>query len=430
MLVLSLMASNGCPPALLLYKEQGISRPFQDLQHLMPTLGSRQEITRSSILTLMPNEQDDPFQYASALHEYKEFVKMRSLRRMPLPFDVQEMHADRILFGYGIDEQWTKHKQMLQYLVSGSSGMKEDYLDPAILPQFMVLPALPSDMHLHHVPSTEFEFYGEKGSLLHLNGNYYDQEIDGDLVHDLPPNMSFQSDGQPSFVGTMTDMKDLISVLEEFSLRKDSARWRTQKVLVPHFRWNDAIELQDHVYTSSLKLKAVTAAPLKSPEKVKLKPAPKRKNRKATKERDRYRTNSVHACESLLSLMMDKNRNGKSVMDSLKKSGPELPQLLTQFSASIAGTGLAVIFSVLYKVACGSIHFSTANLLTSGFAVGLFWVSWAVNKLRDTTIYIRKNSAKLGFKEEEEMVLRVDKSVKDIFFRAAASMVVLMLRFA
>jgi len=166
-----------------------------------------------------------------------------------------------------------------------------------------------------------------------------------------------------------------------------------------------------------------------SPEKAKPKTSPNRKKKKAARERDLYKNNSLHACESLLSIMLDKKRNGKSVLGSLKKSGPELPQLLTQFSASIAGTGLAVIFSVLYKLASGSVPLCTSIVLTSGFGVALLWLSLAVNKLRSTIIYINKNSTKLGF-EEEEVMRRVDKSVKEIFFRAAASMAILMLRFA
>lgn len=153
----------------------------------------------------------------------------------------------------------------------------------------------------------------------------------------------------------------------------------------------------------------------------------KKKGKRATGDRAVYENNSLQACEMLLSIMMDKKRNGKSLTNSLKKAGPELPLLLTQFSASITGTGLAVMFSVIFKVACGSIPFCTPNLLTSGFGIGLFWLSRAVNRLRDTIIYIAKNSKKLEF---EEMMVKVDKSVNDIFFRTAAVMAVLILRFA
>lgn len=131
----------------------------------------------------------------------------------------------------------------------------------------------------------------------------------------------------------------------------------------------------------------------------------------------------------LLSIMMDKKRNGKTVTNLLNKAGPALPLLLTQFSASITGTGLAVVFFVIHIVVSGSVPFCAANFLTSGFGVGLFCLSWEVNKLRNTIINIGKNSMKLEF-EEEEMMVRVDKNVNDIFFRVATLMAVLILRFA
>lgn len=414
MLALSLMmASNGCPPGLVLYQDQAIPKAFQDLQPLLSTTRSRSDMIKSTILTMTPYEHGDLFKSTTEFYEYGQFAKRASIRRMPLLVNVQEFSSHSVLFGLGIDGWWTKHQQILQVLSSRLSGLKEDYLDPSLLPDLM-----------GHIVGTEFQFNRfvvEKGSLL--------QEAERDLLHDLPSTMSVHPDGQIPYLGNMADMKDLASVFAEFSVLKDVNQWRKQEMLVPYFRWNGAIKLRDHMCSSSLKLEAITAAPLKSPGKVKPKMAPKRKSKKAGRDRDLYKNNSLHACESLLSLMMDRKRDGKSVLSSLKKSGPELPQLLTQFSATITGTGLAVLFSVLYKVASGTTPFCTSNVLTSGFGIGLFWLSWAVNKLRNTILYIGKNSAKLGF-EEDEMMRKVDKSVSDIFFRAAASMAVLMLRFA
>ncbi|GMH10863.1 hypothetical protein Nepgr_012704 [Nepenthes gracilis] len=84
-------------------------------------------------------------------------------------------------------------------------------------------------------------------------------------------------------------------------------------------------------------------------------------------------------------------QNGKSIIRSLKKSGLELSQLLTQFSASIAGTGPAVIFSVFCKMACEKVPLSTTKLVTTRVGFGLFWLSWAVNALRENVVYITKN---------------------------------------
>lgn len=127
--------------------------------------------------------------------------------------------------------------------------------------------------------------------------------------------------------------------------------------------------------------------------------------------------------------MINKRQNKKTAILSLKKSGPELPELLNQFSAGIAGTGLAVLFSVICKVACMKVPFCGYKVLNTGLAFGLVWLSWAVNRLRDTIVYISKNASKTGLKDEE-MMERVDKSVKDIYLRAATLMAVAVLRLA
>lgn len=123
------------------------------------------------------------------------------------------------------------------------------------------------------------------------------------------------------------------------------------------------------------------------------------------------------------------DKEGKTASLSLKKSGPEITQLLTHFSAGIAGTGLAVLLSVACKMANGRVTFSTARLLNTSFGFGLFWLSWAVNRLRDTIIHFGKNSSKHKL-EEEQIAGKVERSMKEILLRAAALMAVAVLRFA
>ncbi|XLS82991.1 hypothetical protein HN51_048822 [Arachis hypogaea] len=60
--------------------------------------------------------------------------------------------------------------------------------------------------------------------------------------------------------------------------------------------------------------------------------------------------------------MVDKRLHRKTAILSLKKSYPELPYLLTQFSVGIAGTDLAVLLSVVRKLACGRVPFCTSKL--------------------------------------------------------------------
>lgn len=167
---------------------------------------------------------------------------------------------------------------------------------------------------------------------------------------------------------------------------------------------------------------------LDSPEKVKAKPSRKKK-KKVARERDLFKKNYIHACESLLFLMADKRHHRETAILSLKKSGPELPELLTQFSAGIAGTGLAVVLSVICKLACGRVPFCASKVFNTGLGFGLVWLSWGVNKLRDTIVNISKNTGKMGLKDEE-MIQKVDKSLKEVYFRAAALLVVAVLRLA
>lgn len=179
---------------------------------------------------------------------------------------------------------------------------------------------------------------------------------------------------------------------------------------------------------SCLILKFNTFLLLCSPEKVKAKPSQK-KNKKVARERDLFKKNYLHACESLLSLMVDKRQHRKTAILSLKKSGPELPELLMQFSAGIAGTGLAVLLSVICKLSCGRVPFCASKLFNTGFGFGLVWLSWAVNKLRDTIVNTSKNAGKIGLKDEE-MIQKVDKSLGEVYFRAAALLAVAVLRLA
>ncbi|KAK9726134.1 hypothetical protein RND81_05G192500 [Saponaria officinalis] len=424
------MASSVFPPNFVLYHEQPNSKASKDIVPFFPTPGSRHGISRSNIV--VSHEPDNLRNIRSGLHGYNHFVNYLAARRLPLPAEFQDMHDDFVLSSFSMDEQWTNRKEYLEYVMSRSSNVKENRLCPSILPELKELQAVPADMHLKDVASINFlldNCFRAKEPFRHADGFSYGQEADYNIVSEGSyPKTRLYPEGRFPIIDIVADIKDFGSVLAEFAVVKNSAQHTRQQVLVPHFTWSDAIDLQDLVHPSVM-LKTVTASPLKSPKKVRTKPAPTKKTKKATSQRDLYNDNSLRAFETILSLMMDKKQNGKAMMNSLKKSSSELPNLLTQFSASITGTGLAVMFSVVYKVACGGVPFCTPNLLTSGFGVGLFWLSWGVNSLRDTIMYIRKNFAKTGF-EEEEMMTRVDEAVKALMFRVTALMAVLILRFA
>ncbi|GMH25967.1 hypothetical protein Nepgr_027810 [Nepenthes gracilis] len=429
MLKLCLMASHGFTPGLVLYHQQ-------DCPPLLSISQSKQKIMRSDILNLMPHHSGDQCNHISGFAGSNQFVEADSLVRIPVLINVQDTQADSFFHISGNAEQCARHeKKICQFLMSASSGKEQDGLDLSHLSNLMSLEAIKICMLLQYAARTDFGSENSimlKPSLFYPSGNLCSQKHLENLMDDFLCHsaVSVNPDGHISIIGTTADMKNWASVLGEFYFLKESAQQRKQTMLVPYFRWTDIKENQTDMPGFSLKLETSAAAPLRSLEKVDIRRAPKKKSKKkASKARDLYMKNYSSACESLLSFMTEKQRDGKLIIRSLKKSGSELPQLLTQISASIAGTGLAVIFSVICKMASGKAPLSTTKLVTTGFGFGLFWLSWAVNALRENVVYITKNSDKLGFKEEM-MMKRIDKNVNDIFFGAAMLMAVAVLRLA
>ncbi|PRQ26184.1 hypothetical protein RchiOBHm_Chr6g0291821 [Rosa chinensis] len=410
-----LMASHGYPHRLVLQQEQNMGI-IKDFQPFLPNYGAKQEITKLGSLKMMPQQCEEPWRAISGFSESNWFAKTASDIERPAFTDVQDVHRDSVLFSSGIAEHFLRHEKMAQFLMSRESEVERGGLDITSLYDLMGLnemhqkPLIPSLIY----PSSE----SNTKPLLDFVGGLASSS-----------KITFQPDGRVFFTGTGTEMKHLLSVVAEFYSLKTSANLGKHSVLVPYF---DRFQFREKVNIdgSPLKMHGTTVAPLKSPEKFKTRGMPKEKNgKKLGRDRDLYTRNYFHACESLLSLMIDRKKNGKSAIHSLQKSGTELPQLLTQFSASIAGTGLAVLFSVVCKVACARVPFCSYKLLNTGVGFGLVWLSWSVNKLRDTIVPISKNPRKSDLKEEE-ILMRVETSVNEIYFRAAALMAVAVLRFA
>ncbi|KAJ0054032.1 hypothetical protein Pint_01133 [Pistacia integerrima] len=439
---LCLMASCGYPPALVYHQEQGMSRVIkpssmliqpigldnmaEDCQPYLPYQGARQEITRPDYLNLRSHQSEEPWKATSGFCESNQFVKIDSTVRRPGLIDVQDSRPDLVLFSSGIAEQCTRHEKIMRFLKSRSSEAEGGVLDLSLLSDLMGLQPLTFDSRQQ--PSSP--------SLIYPTNELLEQKPLMDFVGDMAcsSKITIHPDGRILFTGSGTEMNDFLSIVAEFYLSRNSTKWTKQSLLIPHFDRLESSEAQ--VNKSASKTEAVTVAPLKRapgpegicPEKIKVKPK-KKNSRKMGKERDLYRRSYFHACESLLSLMMNKRQNGKTAILSLKKSGPELPELLTHFSAGIAGTGLAVLFSVICKVACGRVPFCSSKVLNTGLAFGLVWLSWAVNRLRDTVMLISKNGSKMELKEEEIM-RRVEKSLNEIYFRAATLIAVIVLRVA
>ncbi|KAM1395460.1 hypothetical protein ACFX15_030534 [Malus domestica] len=411
-----LMAFHVYPHGLVLNQEQPMSS-IKAFQSFMPSFGAKEEITKLGSLKLMSQQCEEPWKLKSGVPEANWFVKTVSEIERPA-LNVQDVHPDSLLFSCGIAEHFIRREKMLQFLRSGESEVERGGVDITLLYDLMGLhemgqqPSMPSLIY----PSRELNT--QKPLLDFVGSPHWSSKV------------TVQPDGRVLFTGSEAEMKHLLSVVAEFYSLRNTVVWKKQSVLVPHFKSVGSREAGVIIDGTSFNMQATTLAPLKSPEKVKTKAKPKQKSgKKAGKDRDLYKRNYFHACESLLSIMMSRKQNGKLAILSLKRSGPELPDLLTQFSAAIAGTGLAVLFSVLCKVASGRVPFCASKLLNTGVAFALVWLSWGVNKLRDTIVETSKNSKKRALKEEEIME-RVDRSVKEIYLRAGTLMAVAVLRLA
>ncbi|KAJ9543205.1 hypothetical protein OSB04_022912 [Centaurea solstitialis] len=382
---------------------------LQDSQRLLPNYELREDMIRSSPLNMNPQQSEEPWKPISRLIDNNHFVMIEPTVSKSALIDIQDSYPNLPLFSFGITEQCTRHNKLVKFLMSGLSELERDGMDLLSLSDLNELQTITTDYkpYFHDVGPTDSPF-------IYPNLEFDSQKPLMDFVGDLARRSEI----------TKTEMKNILSILAEFYLLKNSSNWRKQSTLVPQFNW-----LETSYYGSALELENVIVAPPKSPEKIKSKPSQKKKGSR-NKASIRHQSNYIQACESLLSIIVDKNRNGKSAIPVLKKSGPELPNLLTQFSASIAGMGIAVLFSVTCKLASGRVPFCASKLLNTGLGLGLVWLSWGVNKLRDTIMVISKNSNKKGLLKDEEMMKDLDRSVKEIYFRGVALMAVMVLRLA
>ncbi|XP_010931937.1 uncharacterized protein [Elaeis guineensis] len=434
MVELSLIASAALSPTNFC-QEQGLCRAYKEFQALSPLKGKRPEIWKPGSLQLGAQNFENLGQSMHLWPECSKSVMPDPTAKYPVLTDVQDCRPDSVLFSFGIAEQCTKREKILKFLTSGSNIAEGGSLNISLLSDLMGLQTVAVELWPQPYVSMHDTFclyeigMDDSQHLLHHQRQFCAPEPLLDFVKNLSHTsiITVNSDGQVLFTGSGSELKNILSVAEEFNISKRSTNHDRKSMLVPYFTRKGRGHARPNNQVSSFKLQTGTVDPLKSPENVNLKPLPKKKqNRKAGKERDLYHKNYFHACESLLSVILDKK--GKTASLSLKKSGPEITQLLTHFSAGIAGTGLAVLLSVACKMANGRVTFSTTKLLNTSFGFGLFWLSWAVNSLRDTIIHLSKNSSKLKLKEEE-VVGKVERSMKDILLRAAALMAVAVLRF-
>ncbi|WMV47492.1 hypothetical protein MTR67_040877 [Solanum verrucosum] len=341
-------------------------------------------------------------------------------------------HLNSVLLSFGIAEQCTRQENILKYLRSGSNDVESGEIDISTL--FDLMGPLVHAINMHQ---QQFSSYLEQQShdaksqpsLVYPSAALHLWEPSSNLIG-LNLGKMIHSDGRLLVSGATAsiEMKDILSIISEFYFSKDSMKCTKHSMVVPYFD-RKTCKTKSKGESSAQKLD-VNAASLRSPQKTKYQTSPQRKsNKRAVRESEIYRNNYLHACESLLSIIVDKKRHGKTAILSLKKSGPQLPHFLTTFSATIAGTGIAVLFSIACRLACGRIVFSAPRLLNTGLGLGLIWLSWAVNNLRDTVVVINRSPGKLDM-IEDAMMSNLDKNVKEIYFRAATLLAVVVLRLA
>ncbi|PWA59258.1 hypothetical protein CTI12_AA393190 [Artemisia annua] len=343
------MASNGYLPTLVFSPEQGLNRVLKDSQRLIPNYELREDFIRSGPLNMGPTQTAEQWKPKSGLFDNNQFVMIDQTKTKPALIDIQDCCPNSTLFSY-------------KFPVSGLMQVEKDGLDLLSLSDLTGLKTVTTTDYKPYFPDMGYT----DSQLVYPNPEVGSREQLIDFVGDLVrrSEITVHEDGQVSLTGKRREMKDILSVLAEFYLSKSSTNTRKQTV-IPYFD---------------------------SPEKTKHKSQKKKGTRNKTSIK--HRSNYSQACESLLSIIVDKNRNSKAAIPVLKKSGPELPNLLTHFSASIAGTGIAVLFSVVCKVASGRVPFCSSKLLNTGLGLGLVWLSWAVNRMRDTIVMINKNSTR------------------------------------
>lgn len=406
------MASHTYPPGLAFPTTHHI----KDSQTFLPSSLAKPDMLSYQCPFLKPSPSAESMKTQNKWFDDNQFVNADFSAQWPVSTDVQESCSNAVLLGFGIVEQCTKHDKISKQLKSGTAESRIDGANISLMSDLMKLQLSAIDE-----PQQPFSF--DSSSLLYLNDKFDIQKPLLYFLQDsaLTSKITVHLDGQITFMGTKIQMKDLLSVVAESYLSKSLHKGEKHSMLVPHF---SRVNINEAGLNHSSTVKQTLTAPLRSPKKVKIKPSQK-KNKKIDRERDLYK-NYSYACESLLSLMVNKKKRRKTIIPSLKKSGPELPELLTQISAGIAGTGLAVLLSVICKLACGRLILSASSLFNTGLGFGLVWLSCSVSKLRATIVSISKHAAKLGLKEEE-MIQKLDKRIKDIYFGSAALLAVAVL---
>lgn len=432
---LSLLAVASASPVVL--------PPSKELHGVLPLQGKRPQDAGVQLsaplqqhlphhLEGMPYHQGQPMQMVvPGAHQGHALPAAYQAFAMPdtaTLIDVQDSHPDSVQLSLGIAEQCARQEKLLKFLMSGSD-IKE--LDESLLAEFTgqqtlainmgTQPYMPDDkLSISELVLNEPQHYLPEKELV----------IPDPLLHVVQSHgfaLTIDQNGRVLFAGNGDEMIDLLSVFLEFNMSKRETGGCKAAFLVPYFERKRRSRANSQVSNSKL---ASTAADVSKSTDVNTKSLSKKKRKvKNIKERDLYQRNYTHASEAILSILLDKDKSSSTIL-SLKKAGPEITELLTQCSIGIAGTGLAILLSVMCKMATGMrTPFASARLLSTSVGFGLFWLSWAVNGLRDTIASIFRSPSNMNL-EDDEVAVKIERSVNEILFRALTLLAITALKFA
>ncbi|XP_073283919.1 uncharacterized protein [Primulina huaijiensis] len=388
---LCLMASHGCPPHLL-HSEPGFNMFSKDFHSFLPHQDSNQVQFSSRSFGLCLHQKED-WKFTSGLLDRHNLITLDSAFKRPTGIQGSEPS------GFGIADKCKSQEKILKLLASGSMGVENGSLDLSLLHDLM--------WHLDFAPFTQ-------QSLIYPTGEFYFNESSVEYSCDL--------DGQQQNYFE-NEMNDVLHEISSVYSSKNTNKSSKQTMLVPFFERRK--RAQASAIASNVLIEK--AGPLKSHEKVRRKASEKKKKSPTRTIKEREKSH-VHMCEILLSILVNKEqRQTRNTIRSLKKSSPQLPEMLTQCSATIAGAGIAVILSALCRVLCNRVPFCASKILSTGLGLGLISLSWAVHKLKDTVDSISKISGKMSEKEDE-MINCLEGNMKDMYYRGAVLMVVAVLR--
>lgn len=144
-------------------------------------------------------------------------------------------HPDSILFSFGIAEQCTKHDKFLKFLMSRPSEAERSGIDVSLLSDLMGLQALKTDAYQQP--------FGP--SLIYPSGQLHAPKPILDFVRDLASSSKIvvQPDGRVIFTDTGKEVNDLLSVVAEFYVSRNSSKCGQLAMLVPRYSRYGCLDL-------------------------------------------------------------------------------------------------------------------------------------------------------------------------------------------